>query len=157
MLANYGFVAVIVGAISLAGCTPPQPPASSPVASLPPAPTSGHPELLGVTAIQALYSVPHREDGVVLHGRVGAKWTKWIAPDGSLRLSAGGGMFTDTGRLAIVGNEVCATWTHIDGGKTSCMHLAKVGPNTYVSYDAEGLEGSKFHISGAEASTASDN
>ncbi len=104
--------------------------------------------MLGNSSLQSLYGTAHREDGVVLHGsHVGARWTKWVKPDGSMQLLAGAGLFTDTGRVVVVGDTVCSTWQHIDGGKTSCMRVGRIAVDTYVSYGADQVSGSRFRVS----------
>lgn len=126
--------------VVLAGCATPPPPA--PVASA--APPS---QMLTNAELLALYGTQHREDGVVLHGgHVGAHWTKWVSPDGSLRLSAGAGLFTDTGHLVVQGDRVCSTWTHIDDGKQACMRVAKVAAGSYVTYGPNGVSASSFRV-----------
>jgi hypothetical protein len=130
---------------ALLGCVTPSPsiaPQGSGTSAAPP-----HPAFLDAAAVRALYAVPHREEGVVLHGsHKGAPWTKWIKQDGTVALLAGHGLFTDTGTLAIRGNTACWKWVQIDGGKESCVQLVRVGADEYVTYDGDGSEGSHFHI-----------
>jgi hypothetical protein len=134
------FVAVAM----LIGCAAPQPspPAEQAAAA------AGQAVALGAADVHALYGSPHQEDGVVLHGaHAGAHWTKWTKPDGTVELTAAHGLFTDKGRFVIRGNEVCYTWQHIDGGRQTCVHLAKVGADEYLSYASDGTEGSRFRVS----------
>lgn len=77
----------------------------------------------------------------------GAHWTKWTKPDGTLRILAGGGVFTDHGRYDIDGDQLCATWRTIDAGRRICMHVGRDGPGSYVTYDLQGFEGSRFRVS----------
>jgi hypothetical protein len=94
-----------------------------------------------------MYSAAHREDGVVLKGaHEGAQWTRWLKPDGTMKLSAAHGLFTDTGRFVVEGDQLCSTWDHIDGGKKSCVHVVKTGPEEYVTYGDDGA-GSSFRMS----------
>jgi hypothetical protein len=132
----------LLGILVLNGCAGDQPPA--PVAASGPVPAE---PLLPAKAVDALYTSLHREDGVVLAGdHAGKRWVKWVAADGTLRLSAAHGMFRDDGRLRVEGNEVCSTWDHIDKGQTACMRLSEIAPNTYVTVDSEGKEVSRFRV-----------
>lgn len=102
----------------------------------------------GAAEVQALYGTAHREDGVVLQGdHAGAHWTKWAAPDGTLRLSAGHGLFTDTGKFVLRGNEICSTWAHIDAGKENCVRPVKIGADEYATYLPDGSENATFRVS----------
>jgi len=135
-------VAILSGVFAMTGCADR---ASSPqaTASSPSAPQGS----LGPAQLKALYDTPHREDGVVLRGEhEGKSWTKWIGPDGTVRLSAAHGMFTDTGRVRVDGNQVCSTWEHIDKGRTACMRLTEVAPNTFVAIDHDGNQASRFNV-----------
>lgn len=132
-----GRVLAIAAAAALAGCAgPPAPPAGA---------AAGGP--IGATELRALYATAHREDGVVLHGaHAGARWTKWARPDGSLELSAAHGLFADTGRYVLKGDQICSSWSQIDDGRQICMRLRRTGPDTYVSVEANGNEGSRFKV-----------
>lgn len=122
--------------VALAGCAA-RTSSSAPTAETPLAPPQ----------LRALYTTAHREDGVVLEGdHSGKHWTKWIAPDGTLRLSAAHGMFRDTGRLRVEGDQVCSTWEHIDKGRTACMRVAPAGKDTYVALDPDGTPASQFNV-----------
>lgn len=124
----------------VAGCAGPQRPAG--VAAV------AHGPPIDASALQALYAEPHREDGVVLHGEhAGAHWTRWTKPDGSLQLTAAHGLFADTGTFTLRGNALCSRWEHIDTGQENCVHLVRVGPDRYTSYDNAGVEGSTFQVS----------
>lgn len=84
---------------------------------------------------------------MVLEGdHAGKRWIKWIAPDGTLRLSAAHGLFTDTGRFRVDGNEICSTWEHIDHGRTACMRLAVIGKDTYVTIEQDGTLAARFNV-----------
>ncbi len=128
---------------ALLGCAAPQtggPPTQTTDASTVPTP-------IDEASVRALYAVPHREEGTVMHGaHAGAQWTKWTKPDGSVELLAGHGLFADTGKFVIRGNAVCSTWGFIDGGKEQCVHLVRVGPDEYVAYGDDRLEGSRFKV-----------
>jgi hypothetical protein len=130
---------------ALLGCATPGPSTAPQGSDAPVAPPRS--VFLDAAAVRALYAGPHREEGVVLHGsHEGAPWTKWTKRDGTVELLAGHGLFADTGTLAIRGNTACWRWAHIDGGKESCLHLARVGADEYVTYDPDGSEGSHFRI-----------
>ena len=119
--------ALVFAAASLAGgCAAPQRQAATAAQGAP----------IGAAELRALYAAPHREDGVVLHGaHAGAHWIKWSKPDGSLELSAGHGLFADTGQYVVRGDTVCARWAHIDKGRENCMYLVKIAPDTYTSVE----------------------
>jgi hypothetical protein len=120
---------------------------SSSQASASSPPAHGEQAALNPAQLKALYDTPHREDGVVLKGEhEGKHWIKWIGPDGTLRLSAAHGMYTDAGRVRVDGNQVCSTWDHIDKGRTACMRLTEVAPNTYVAVDHDGNQASQFNV-----------
>ncbi len=113
--------------------------------------SSSHAQVSGkpvdAAALQDMYRTAHREDGVVLQGaHEGAHWTRWLKPDGTMTLSAAHGLFTDTGRFTVEGDQLCSTWTHIDSGKKSCVHVVKTGPDAYVTYGDDGA-GSSFRMS----------
>jgi hypothetical protein len=135
-------VCALAGLLVLGGCGGDAPPAA--VASS--APAQREP-LLPAKAVGALYTTLHREDGVVLSGdHAGKRWVKWVAPDGTLRLSAAHGMFRDDGRLRVKGDEICSTWEHIDKGQTACMRLTEVAPDTYITVDSDGTQVSRFRV-----------
>ena len=130
-------VATLIGCTDLITPVPPEAPAQ--------------PAQLDATAIQAIYALPHREDGTVMHGsHAGASWTKWTKSDGSLELLAGHGMFADTGKFVIRGNAVCSKWGIIDGGKEHCVHLARIGTDEYMTYGEDGVEGSRFKVTSSD-------
>lgn len=114
----------------------------------PDAPTpAAQPATMDGAALRALYGTPHREEGVVLSGsHVGAPWTRWVRSNGAADLTAGHGLFADTGHYAVRDDTVCWTWGHIDKGRENCMRLARIGPDTYVSYDPDGSQGSRFSV-----------
>ncbi len=125
--------AVVLVAAGVAGCSTPPPAAT------------GAP--LGAAEIAALYAAPHREDGVVVGGaHVGAHWTKWTKPDGSMELSAAHGLFADSGTFVLRGNAVCARWEQIDHGRENCMHLVRSGPDEYTTIGPDGQPGSRFKV-----------
>ena len=138
----FRLVFAFAGLLVLSGCGETQPPA--PVASSGSVPVG---PLLPAKAVGTLYTTVHREDGVVLSGdHAGKHWVKWVAADGTLRLSAAHGMFRDDGRLRVDGNKVCSTWEHIDKGQTACMRLSEVAPDTYVTVDSNGTEVARFRV-----------
>jgi hypothetical protein len=105
------------------------------------------PEPLDDAALRALYASPHREDGTVIAGsHQGAQWTKWTKPDGGLELLAGHGLFADSGTYEIRDNMICSKWSHIDGGKESCMRVIQVSSDEYMTLGTDGKQGSRFHI-----------
>lgn len=110
------------------------------------------------SALHALYSQPHREDGVVLSGaHAGAHWIKWTKPDGSLELSAAHGLFADTGHYVLKNDAVCARWSHIDDGHENCMRLVKTGADSYVSLGSDGKPGSSFHVRPSDGNGSAQN
>lgn len=159
MISRFGSSVALAALAALVGGAAPRPAenasagtvrvSAQPVSvSVQPASLSSGPALLGAAELRALYAEAHREDGVVVSGaHVGARWIKWVKPDGSLELSAAHGLFADTGRFTVKSNEVCSQWEHIDDGKEACVHLVKVGPGKYTSYDADGAPGSTFRVS----------
>jgi hypothetical protein len=133
-------VAAVAGCTSLA----PTPP---PVASGPPAAPPANAARIGPDALHALYATSHKEEGVVLQGaHAGAHWTKWTNPNGSMQLEAAHGVFTDTGHYALHGDMICQRWTVIESGKEGCDYLVQVGADEYVSYQADGSEGSRIKM-----------
>jgi hypothetical protein len=139
-LLAFAAVAALLGCANLQTPAPPPQAAAAPPAAKPATP-------IDAAAVQTIYAVPHREDGIVLHGsHEGAEWTKWTKPDGSVELVAGHGMFADTGKYVIHGNMICTAWGHINGGKQGCERLVRVSPDEYVTYDDDGSEGSRFKV-----------
>ncbi len=171
-----GGIAALAAAAALAGCARPGPSASAaPPTTTAPVPPTGstsaqttpqpqptpqtqvpsqaqaqsqsQAQPMGPAEIKALYHAPHRENGVVLSGaHAGAHWTKWTKPDGTMELSAAHGLFADSGKYVVKGDQVCATWSHIDKGKQNCMHLLKDGANDYITVQADGSQGSRFSV-----------
>jgi hypothetical protein len=140
-----GHLLPVAALTALLGCAGPPPAAPPPLA--PAATRVVLPSPISAVALRAIYAVPHREEGTVLLGaHRGAKWTKWTKPDGGLELLAGHGMFADSGKFVIRGNMICSTWGIIDSGRENCVHLVQVADDEYVSYGADGLEGSRFKI-----------
>jgi hypothetical protein len=138
MTIRMGAAFSLTAACIAAACATPQPAARTSGADAAP---------VDATQLAALYAAPHREDGVVLSGaHAGAHWIKWAKPDGSLELSAAHGLFADSGRFVLKGDQVCAQWSHIDNGRETCMHLVKTGADTYTSYDTGGQAGSRFRV-----------
>jgi hypothetical protein len=134
-----------VATTALLGCAELHP--SGPTTAAADPAVSAQPAPIDPAAVQALYAVPHREEGTVLHGsHQGAQWTKWAKPDGSLELLAGHGLFADTGKFVIRGNMLCSTWGHIDGGHEHCVQLVRVSADEYVTYAEDGTEGSRFQV-----------
>jgi hypothetical protein len=132
----------LAGACALAGCSGPASGPGSATAS-----AAGQITPMGAEEVFSLYARPHREDGVVIQGdHAGAHWTKWADPNGTLKLTAAHGMFTDTGRFVLKGNEVCFTWQSIDDGKTNCMHVARIGADEYANLTPAGAEMSTFRV-----------
>jgi hypothetical protein len=141
--------AAVAALIAMAGCSNPSPTVATAASGEKAADTTTRASATPVPPPQlhALYSERHREDGVVLSGdNAGKKWIKWAAPDGSMRLSAAHGLYRDAGHFKIEGDKVCSTWEHIDEGKTACMHLVEVAPDTYVSVDHDGKQSSRFKV-----------
>ncbi len=138
MTLRTGAAFVLAAAALAGGCSALQRPAAT---------AAAHGTPVDAAALRALYAAPHREDGVVLHGdHAGAHWIKWTKPDGSLEISAGHGLFADTGTFVVRGDTVCARWSHIDDGHENCMHLVRTGPDTYTSVDPDGVPGSSFRV-----------
>lgn len=140
----------ILAAIAVLGACAGQPPARTAAFSAAPAassPAAAHEALVDATLIHTLYSSPHREDGVVLGGaHAGAHWTKWTKPDGTMELTAAHGLFADSGKFIVKGDEICASWEHIDQGRQTCMRLVKEGANEYVTVMPDGSQGSRFRV-----------
>jgi hypothetical protein len=135
-----------VAAGALFGCAEVQT-SSQPAAML--AVAAPHPPAAAIDAatLQAMYAVPHREDGTVMHGsHEGAQWTKWAKPDGSMELLAGHGLFADSGKYVIRGNLLCTTWGHIDSGHENCVRLVQISTDEYMTYGTDGTEGSRFEV-----------
>jgi hypothetical protein len=143
MRRRLGRMLPFIAATALLGCAQGHP--SSEVASVSAQPANPSP--IAAAAVQALYAVPHREDGTVMQGsHQGAHWIRWAKPDGSLELLAAHGLFADSGKYVIRGNALCMTWGHIDEGKESCVHLVQVSADEYVTYGTDGSQGSRFRV-----------
>jgi hypothetical protein len=139
MMRYNGTAIAFAATAALLGCAGPQPAATPQQAAATP---------LGPAEVQALYATPHREDGVVVEGpHAGTHWTKWANPDGTLKLSAAHGLFTDTGSYVVRGNQLCVTWQQIDSGKSTCLHVARIGANEYANVLPNGTETSTFKVS----------
>jgi curli biogenesis system outer membrane secretion channel CsgG len=149
MIRATGSLWVLAAAAALAGCAGSPSSSTSAIAAdnaASPAKAAAAP--VGAEVVRTLYASPHREDGVVLDGaHAGAHFTKWAKPDGSLELSAAHGLFADTGKFIVKGNEVCSSWEHIDNGRQGCVQLMKVGTNEYVTLRPDGSEGTRFRVS----------
>jgi hypothetical protein len=132
-------VAAVAGCTSLAPTPPPV------VGGAPsPPPTSAR---IGPDGLHALYATSHKEEGTVLQGaHVGAHWTKWTNPNGSMQLVAAHGVFTDSGHYVLRGDMICSRWTVIESGKEGCDYLVRVGDDEYVSYQPDGSQGSRIKM-----------